>query len=318
MSKKQTVLFLTRRCDLHRRGLQCPPPPPECAPGSLGSECLSNPDRICCDEVCCPYAPAGESSGSVAWCGLTICNKGDCPNPFCPDHPFVPYPETNYNRATRLVWGERRRRMRVYVAATRVCATRVNELLLGISQLGESRVSGLAVHWPPPRTATVVLIWHPAERPLLLWRNMLFVWRVLLPADRSVVRRSPCVPEACEYPLCRFQDSTCPNDQQYGVCGNCGNGAACPYACQACVDEPPTTRVVYTRLTNKRTRAMASTTQSPLRIRATNGRCGGAAGCRGEETVARAKRTTIAEDAVLLSSATAEERTQRHTITTSM
>ena len=74
-------------------GLQCPPPPPECAPGSLGSECLSNPDRICCDEVCCPYAPAGEEQWQCCVvCGLTICNKGDCPNPFCPEPPFCSIP----------------------------------------------------------------------------------------------------------------------------------------------------------------------------------------------------------------------------------
>ena len=275
-------------------GLSCPPPPPECAPGSLGSKCLSDPDRICCDEVCCPYAPAGEEQWQCCVvCGLAICNKGDCPNPFCSTPPICSIPGNELQPCDPSGVG------RTPPSSEGICCggTCCSNSTLSTSYCCEDPLNpgnlvcqSEACTGPPPENCD--------GRPDLAPCG----------ADRFCCGGAccssgeSCCPEIdsstgaitsytcqaqCEYPLCRFQDSSCDNDQQYGVCGNCGNGAACPYACQACVDEPPNDpgSCEYTDGTNSGTTcdgvADAIASSGPYTCNCNNGGCGGAVGCRG-------------------------------------
>lgn len=275
-------------------GLSCPPPPPECAPGSLGSKCLSDPDRICCDEVCCPYAPAGEEQWQCCVvCGLTICNKGDCPDPFCSTPPICSIPGNELQPCDPSGVG------RTPPSSEGICCggTCCSNSTMSTSYCCEDPLNpgnlvcqSEACTGPPPENCDG----RPDLAPC--GSDRFCCGGACCSSDESccpqidsstgAITSYTCQAQ-CEYPLCRFQDSSCDNDQQYGVCGNCGNGAACPYACQACVDEPPNDpgSCEYTDGTRSGTTcdgvADAIASSGPYTCNCNNGGCGGAVGCRG-------------------------------------
>ena len=247
---------------------ECPEPPRNCEKTDVETRCRENPDRMCCGGQCCDEgyicceAPGFMRNEPIYYCFHKSTPETQCPiipEPQCRTQQDVGedcVPNTQSHSAVQPVCcGDPNdpEKMVCCVAGASYCcppAAPTRKLLDIHASLSDVIFVCSASPCGAPNDDCNI----PDQKMNLEscglgglccgiedgTRTCCNANQVCCPtfdSETGLVIDLTCKAEAqCDYPLCGWPGSKCPNNQLYSVCGGCGNGnGACEKSCDVCI-----------------------------------------------------------------------------------